>query len=53
MAFLNPNGKREPILIIEDMKLSPKCLSLKELVVLPMIIKDLDGCPCTAIGRLS
>ncbi|MGE3974368.1 MAG: cyclase family protein [Bdellovibrionales bacterium] len=41
----------EPILLLEDMKLSPASSPVIELTVLPLCIEDADGAPCTAVGR--
>ncbi len=49
-AFLDPEGKNNPILIIEDMDLSCNLTNLKEVFVFPLRIETLDSAPCTAIG---
>lgn len=49
-AFLDPCGQNAPILLIEDMNLSMKLASLREVVVLPLRIEGLDSAPCTIAG---
>ena len=49
-AFLAPDGKGHPILIIEDMNLSGDLHDLKEVWVAPLLIEGIDSAPCTVIG---
>lgn len=51
-AFLSPEGKNNPILIIEDMNLSHDLSDLVSVVALPFRIASLDSAPCTVIGIL-
>ena len=51
-AFLNPNGKGHPILLIEDMNLSADLRNLKEVWVAPMLVEGVDSAPCTVMGVL-
>lgn len=50
-AFLDPAGKNNPVLIIEDMELRSDLNSLKEIIVVPLIIDGFDSAPCTVIGK--
>lgn len=50
-AFLSSDGKRHPILIIEDMDLSGNLTGLKEVIVSPLRVKNIDSSPCTVLGR--
>ena len=49
-AFLNPEWKNNPILIIEDMDLSFDLATLREVVVSPLRVEGIDSAPCTVIG---
>jgi arylformamidase len=51
-AFLDPAGRNNPILIIEDMLLANSLSSLKEVLVLPLRMAGLDSSPCTIIGKM-
>ncbi len=52
-AFLNPDGPGHPVLIFEDMDLSPNLQGLKEVWAAPLLIEKLDSAPCTVIGILN
>lgn len=49
-AFLDPRGKNDPVVIIEDMDLSHSLGKLKEVIVSPLRIERADSAPCTIIG---
>ncbi|MBI3251918.1 MAG: cyclase family protein [Candidatus Omnitrophica bacterium] len=49
-AFLDPSGRGEPLLIIEDMDLSGVNRGLKEVWALPLRVKGPDSAPCTVVG---
>jgi len=49
--LLDPQGDREPLLIIEDMDFSGGLEGLQELFVVPLRIEHADGAPCTVMGR--
>lgn len=52
-AFLNSDDGSMPLLIIEDMDLSPDLTGLKEVMAFPLRIIGLDSAPCTVIGIFS
>tara|TARA_B100000959_G_scaffold198667_1_gene207808 strand:+ start:15358 stop:16014 length:657 start_codon:yes stop_codon:yes gene_type:complete len=43
-------GGDNPIVLIEDMKLSAFVESIREVVVAPLIVEGADGAPCTVFG---
>jgi kynurenine formamidase len=45
-----PEASNRYVLIIEDMALQKSPSSLKEVVVLPLIIEAMDGVPCTVLA---
>ena len=49
-AFLNPDGKGKPVLLIEDMNLSADLTKLSKVFVAPLIVEGIDSAPCTVIG---
>lgn len=49
-AFLDPSAAGNPILIIEDMALDMDLVSLKEVWVVPLLMKGIDSAPCTVLG---
>lgn len=49
-AFLDPDGKGEPVLLIEDMDLSADLTKLSRVIVAPFISEGIDSAPCTVIG---
>jgi len=49
-AFLDPDGKGNPIVMIEDMDLSSDMKGLARVIALPLRIENLDSAPCTVIG---
>lgn len=53
-AFLNPNSKSKPILILEDMDLSPlnNKTKLSMVWVFPLRVDSWDSAPCTIIGKI-
>ena len=53
-AFLDPEGKGNPVLILEDMLLSSvkSNVRLHKMVVLPLRILGADGTPCTIVGNV-
>lgn len=52
-AFLDPNGKGHPIMIVEDMDLRKVTSQLKEVFVFPLRIEGIDSAPCTVVGKFS
>lgn len=49
-AFLDPEGKGNPIVIIEDMDLAKDLNGLTKVVVAPLLVEGIDSAPCTIIG---
>ena len=49
-AFLDPAGRNNPILIIEDMNLNCDLSNLKKMDIYPWQIEDIDSSPCTVVG---
>lgn len=49
-AFLSEYKKLQPILIVEDMKLSAITGDLKKLIIAPLMIDQADGVPVTVFG---
>ena len=50
-AFLDPSGRNQPLLLIEDMNLSAYLENLRKVFALPILIKGVDSSPCTVIGE--
>lgn len=51
-AFLSPDKKHNPILIIEDMKLSSLNSNPQMVIVAPLLILGADGSPVTVMAQL-
>lgn len=51
-AFLNPQGVGDPILIIEDMKLSNCNGKINKIIIAPLFIKNSNGAPVTVFAEL-
>lgn len=53
-AFLRDDGKREPLLLIEgmDMTALKKGAMLARVIVAPLRVASLDGCPATIVGEI-
>lgn len=49
-AFLDPEGKNKPILILEDMDLKEANNKLSDVWVFPLRVSSWDSSPCTVIG---
>lgn len=49
-AFLNPRGRGNPILIIEDMRLPENINTLEYVWALPLLVVGIDSSPCTVVG---
>lgn len=49
-AFLSPEGKGRPLLIVEDMRLPLKLTGLKSVLVSPLIVSGTDSAVCTVLG---
>jgi kynurenine formamidase len=49
-AFLDPEGKGNPVLLIEDMALGETPGNLKQIIVAPFPVAEADGGPCTILG---
>jgi len=48
--FFKNTHKSAPLRIIEDMDLSGKLDGLKEVYVVPLLVRDIDSSPCTVVG---
>lgn len=51
-AFLSPYKNHAPILIVEDMKLSPITRPLKRLILAPLPVENADGIPIQALAEI-
>lgn len=51
-AFLSPEKKNNPILIIEDMKLDQLAKNPQRVIVSPLLISGADGAPVTVMAEL-
>lgn len=52
-AFKKSNGLGEPLLLIEDMKLSHiQNMSLEKVMIVPWQINGVDSAPCTVIAKM-
>lgn len=49
--FLGSHYKSEPIILIEDMALSNYNDHITQVIVLPLMIEEADGAPCTVLAR--
>ncbi len=49
-AFLDPDGKGHPVLLIEDMALAGTPGQLRQVIVAPLRVSKADGGPCTVVG---
>lgn len=49
-AFLNPKGRGNPVLIIEDMNLSYTLKKLSMVLAAPLLVRNVDSAPCTVLG---
>lgn len=49
-AFLDPDGKGWPVLLIEDMDLSADLTKLLRVFATPLRVQGIDSAPCTVIG---
>lgn len=49
-AFLGTDQPNEPVLLIEDMKLSECPAALRQVVVAPLLVRDADGGPVTVLA---
>lgn len=52
-AFLNPKGKGNPIILVEDMNLTGNLCNLEKVWVAPLLVEMIDSAPCTVIGFLN
>ena len=52
-VFLDPDGKYNPILIIEDMSLAQINNEISEVIIAPLFINRSNGSPVTIFGYLS
>jgi kynurenine formamidase len=50
LAFLDPTGRGEPIVLVEDMSLAVNASILNPIIILPLRVLNSDGVPCTVIG---
>ena len=48
--FLGPHYSSDPIVIIEDMKVSNFHEKISQVIILPIMVSLADGCPSTIIG---
>ena len=53
LAFLDPDGKGHPIMIVEDMDLRKATNQLKQVFVFPLRVEGIDSAPCTILGEFS
>jgi arylformamidase len=51
-AFLGPLDEHEPLLIMEDMKLSVLTKSPEKILVAPLLLANADGCPISVFASL-
>mgnify|MGYP004001460503 CR=1 FL=1 len=49
--FLGNHYSSDPIVLIEDMSLKKYKNNISQVIILPLIILEADGAPCTAISR--
>ncbi len=49
-AFLDPEGKGNPLLVIEDMRLPVKLPGFESIFILPFVVLGIDSAPCTVLG---
>ena len=49
-AFLDPQGRGHPIIIIEDMDLEKDLTKVERVIVVPLLVQGIDSAPCTVIG---
>jgi arylformamidase len=49
-AFLDPDGEKAPILIVEDMNLTGDLTGIRTVIILPLRIEKGDAAPCTVLG---
>lgn len=52
-SFLSPYEVGRPILILEDVNLQKVENTLDEVIIMPLILKNVDSSPCTVIGIMS
>ena len=51
MEFLGNHYDSDPIILIEDMALKSYTEDISQVIVLPLMIANADGAPCTVIGK--
>ena len=51
MAFLRKDEKNEAVILIEDLSLVNYNSQITSVIVLPLMIENADGAPCTVIGQ--
>lgn len=51
-AFLDPDAKGNPILIVEDMNLCDDLNGINKVIVAPLLIEGIDSAPCIVMGIL-
>jgi arylformamidase len=49
--FLGSHYNSQPIVLVEDMSLINFTTDISQVIILPLLIKDADGAPCTVIAR--
>lgn len=54
-AFLDPDAPGAPIILIEDMDLSPLtgAMRIRQVIVLPLRVQEADGAPCTVVAEVA
>lgn len=50
--FLSSHFDSKPIVLIEDMLLQNFINDISQVIILPLLIQDADGAPCTVIGKV-
>ena len=50
LAFLDPDGQGEPLLLIEGIKLTEHSCRYSKVIAVPLIIEEIDSTPITIIG---
>lgn len=49
-ALLDPNGPGSPVLPVEDMTLACVCGRLEKVIIVPLMVLEGNGGPCTVSG---
>lgn len=49
-AFLNSKDEGKPLLLVEDMRMTPRISGLRKVILSPLMISGIDSAPCTIAG---